>query len=251
MTHMDSMHADRGAANASEPVTAPKAWFTRRTLMPVLLPIGALLAFAGYVGPWVDHRVAGLAVLGLDLGEYVKFLPQVRAGTPSLWREGFYLPLVAISLTLSLCTWRAELRWRRPAAAWTAVALQVAGAIVAALNMLPPAWTPLRMLTPEFQQQSTAIGLCLAAVAFGPFLALLPGAVTGTIVLLLSLWAAIVPIQQFLRVLPEIASLYRHDLVPGWGMYLMLVGLAFLMLLGMLLASAKAIRSWRRKEYAR
>ena len=48
-------------------------------VLRVLLPLGALLAFWGYVGPWVDHRVAGLAILGLDLGEYVKFLPLVRA----------------------------------------------------------------------------------------------------------------------------------------------------------------------------
>ena len=91
----------------------------------VLLPLGALLAFWGYVGPWVDHRVAGLAILGLDLGEYVKFLPLVRGGTTSLWREGFYLPLVAISLALSLCTWRPELRWQQRVVAWLMIALQV------------------------------------------------------------------------------------------------------------------------------
>lgn len=205
----------------------------------VLLPLGALLAFWGYVGPWVDHHVAGLAILGLDLGEYVKFLPMVRAGTTSLWREGFYLPLVAISLALSLCTWRPELRWPQPMAAWTMIAVQVIGAIVAALNMLPPAWTPQRMLTPEFQQQLAAILLCLAAMAFGPFLALLPRLITGIVVLLLSAAAAVIPVAQFLRVLPEIASLYNHALVPGWGMYLMLVGLAMLVGLGGLLAFAK------------
>src|SRR5512134_1265544 len=53
--------------------------------MRLLLPLGAALAFWGYVGPWVDHRVAGLAILGLDLGEYVKFLPQVRDGATGLW----------------------------------------------------------------------------------------------------------------------------------------------------------------------
>ena len=31
----------------------------------ILLPLGALLAFLGYAGPWVDHLVAGLAILGL------------------------------------------------------------------------------------------------------------------------------------------------------------------------------------------
>ena len=210
-----------------------------RFWLRILLPLGALLAFLGYVGPWVDHNVAGLAILGLDLGEYVKFLPQVQAGTTGLWREGFYLPLVAISLALSLCTWRPELRWRQSFVAWSMIALQVTGAIVAALNMLPPAWTPQRMLTPEFQQQSAAIALCLAAVAFGPFLALLPRTVTGLIVLVLSAVAAIVPLTQFLRVLPEIATLYNHALVPGWGTYLMLVGLAVLMVLGGLLAFAR------------
>jgi hypothetical protein len=163
----------------------------------------------------------------------------VRAGTTSLWREAFYLPLVAISLALSLCTWRLELRWRQPLVAWPMIALQVAGAIVAALNLLPPAWTPQRMMTQEFQQQSAAIVLCLAAVAFGPFLALLPRLVAGLMVLLLSAAAALVPTAQFLRVLPEIATLYNHDLVPGWRMYLMLMGLAILMVLGGLLAFAR------------
>ena len=74
--------------------------------------------------------------------------------------------------------------------------------------------------------------LCLLAVAFGPLPALLPRRVTGVLVLLLSLLAAIVPVQQFLRVLPEISGLYGHPLTPGWGMYVMLLGLALLALLG-------------------
>jgi hypothetical protein len=204
----------------------------------LLLPVGAFLAFWGYVGPWVDHRVAGLAILGLDLGEYVKFLPLVRSGSTSLWREGFYLPLVAVSLALSLCTWRSDLRWRQQWLAVTMITVQVFGAIAAALNMLPPAWTPQRMLTPEFHQQTAAILVCLAAVAFGPFLALLPRLVTGVAVLLLNVAAAVVPVTQFLRVLPEIGTLYNHLLVPGWGVYLVSAGLAMLATLGGLLAFA-------------
>jgi hypothetical protein len=208
------------------------------TLRRLLLPVGAILAFWGYVGPWVDHPVAGLAILGLDLGEYVKFLPLVRSGSTSLWREGFYLPLVAISLALSLCTWRSDLRWQQRWLDVGMIALQVAAAIVVALNMLPPAWTPQRMLTPEFQQQTAAILLCLFAVAFGPFLALLPRLITGVVVLLLSIAAIFVPVTQFLRVLPEIGTLYNHSLVPGWGLYLMSGGLAMLAVMGGLLAFA-------------
>ncbi|NJN84002.1 MAG: hypothetical protein HC802_18155 [Caldilineaceae bacterium] len=54
-----------------------------------LLPIAVLVALAGYFGPWVDHPVAGLVVTGLDLGEYVKFLPVILSAEIVLWREGF------------------------------------------------------------------------------------------------------------------------------------------------------------------
>ena len=205
----------------------------------VLLPLGALLAFWGYVGPWVDHRVAGLAILGLDLGEYVKFLPLVRARDdepvaggvlPAAGRDQPGVEPLYLAAGTTLAAARGRMADDRIAGI---------GAIVAALNMLPPAWTPQRMLTPEFQQQLAAILLCLAAVAFGPFLALLPRLVTGVIVILLSTAAAVVPVMQFFRVLPEIATLYNHNLVPGWGMYLMLIGLAMLAVLGGLLAFAR------------
>lgn len=195
----------------------------KNAVLARLLPLAALLTLVGFWGPWVDHPVAGLAILGIDLGEYVKFLPQVRAGELVLWREGFYLPLVAASLALSLCVFRAEFRYP-----WWVRVPMLAGAVVAALNLLPPAWTPQRMLTPEFQQQTLAIGLCLAAMAFSPFLALLPARLTGGLILVLSLPALAIPVEQFARVLPGIGVLYNHPLMPGWGMIVLMIGLATL-----------------------
>jgi hypothetical protein len=216
-------------------VGQPAATLWGDTAPRILVPLGALLAFLGYVGPWVDHRVAGLAILGLDLGETVKFLPLVQDGTTPLWREGFYLPLIAISLTLSLCAWRPELRWQPRAAGWIMIALQVMGAIVTALNMLPPAWTPQRMVTPEFYQQSAAILVCLGAAAVSPLLALLPRLVMGLVVILVNGAAAVVPAMQFLQVLPELSGLYNDKLVAGWGLYWMLLGLGLLIAAGGLL----------------
>lgn len=190
----------------------------------LLLPLAALLTLAGYLGAWVAHPVAGLAILGLDLGEYVKFLPEVRRGATGLWREGFYLPLVAASLACSLAAFRAELRY-----GWPARSALLAIAVVASLNLLPPAWTPQRMLTPEFHQQTAALLLGLGAVAFSPELALLPQRVVAALIALLALAAAIVPPWQFLAVLPAIALLYNHPLWPGWGMYGMIAGLALLL----------------------
>lgn len=180
-----------------------------------LLPAMLVLAFAGYVGAWGDHKAAGLVVTGLDLGEYVKFLTPVRRGEVTLWREGFYLPLVAVSLGASLLAFRAELRY-----AWPVRALQLALAVVAALNLLPPAWTPARMMTDEFRQQTLALIICLAAMAFSPLLAQLPRKVTAVLIAALSVVAAIVPVRQFFVVLPAIEVLYNHSQTPGWGLYL-------------------------------
>ena len=47
-------------------------------------------------------------MLGLDLGELAKFLYPVQLGDIRLWREAFYLPLVAVSAILSLNAFRRD-----------------------------------------------------------------------------------------------------------------------------------------------
>ena len=190
----------------------------------ILLPVGALLALAGYFGPWIDHDVAGLVVTGLDLGEFVKFLVPVRNGEIALWREGFYLPLFTVSLALSLSAFRKEIGY-----GWPVRILLLLVAAVAALNMLPPAWDPPRLRTPEFRLQTVAIGLSLLSILVSPFWALLPRWLP---VALLSLFAALslwFPISAFLRILPTISGLYNRPLTPGWGLYVMALGLVILL----------------------
>ncbi len=185
-----------------------------------LLLAGASITLLGYWGPWVDHAVAGLVVIGLDLGEYVKFLPQVRSGEISLWREGFYLPLFTVSLTLSLFAFR-----REPAYHWLVQGGVVGVAMVVSLNMLPPAWSPPVLQTPEFRLQVMGIGVCLAAGLFSPFLALLPRLPVGILCAVLAGAAAWLPARGFVAVLNPIAGLYGHPITPGWGMFVLLLGL--------------------------
>ncbi len=194
-----------------------------------LLPLGALLALVGYFGPWIGNPVAGLVVIGLDMGEYVKFLPSILDGSIQVWREGFYLPLVAVSLALSLQAFRKERRY-----GWATRAVLIAVAIIAALNLLPPAWTPQRMLTQEFRLQFFAIVFLLAAVALSPFLALLPQKAAGAAMAIMALAATAVPIIGFLRVLPDISLVYNRPQSAGWGLYVMLLGLMILAVLGMM-----------------
>jgi hypothetical protein len=183
------------------------------------LMAGILLLLTGYFGPWIDHEVAGLVVTGLDLGEYVKFLPEVRSGAIPLWREGFYLPLVAASLICSLMAFRPELHYRL---APLRILLLVT-AVVASLNLLPPAWTPARMLTSEFQQQLIALIVTMIAMAVSPLLALLPLRLAAVLCGLLAL-SCFVAVSQFFAILPAVEPLYHQPLGAGWGLWTMVVG---------------------------
>lgn len=188
-----------------------------------LLPAGGLVTLVGYFGAWVQHPVSGLTVIGLDLAEYVKFLVPVRTGEIWLWREGFYAPLVAVSLAWSLHAFQPRLRY-----SWLVRVLLLLGAGAAALNLLPPAWSPPLLLTPEFRLQTVAMLLCLGAAGVSPFLGLIPQRISALATLLLVIPALWLPAHTFLRVLPTIADLYNQPLRPGWGMYVMIGGLMLL-----------------------
>lgn len=212
----------------------------------LLLISGCLLTLVGYFGPWVNHKVAGLAILGLDLAEYVKFLPPVRSGQIPVKRELFYLPLVAVSCALSL--WIFRLSWlgnhhqasqkRRFGLAeigvWGGRFLLLGLAVMAALNLLPPAWTPDRLITPEFRLQTGVMVTCLALAALAPFWVLLPRRGVGWTVTGMALFAGGAAPLYFLRVLPAIEPLYGHPLMPGWG-----VGVCILGLLGVAVSSLR------------
>lgn len=191
------------------------------------LPLAGLLTLAGYFAVWIPHPAAGLAVTGLDLGELVKFLPPVQSGQIPVWREGFYLPLVAVSLAFSLIAFRPELAYP-----WPLRVGLIGLALVAAANLLPPAWTPARLLMPEFRLQTAWLVLCVLAGLGSPLLALAPRRAAAGLLIGLALIAAASPVMPFLRVLPVVAGLYRESLAPGWGMWATLLGLGLLAALG-------------------
>lgn len=189
---------------------------SRRLAWYLLILFGAV-GLVGYYGPWAPHRAAGLIVLGLDLAEYVKFLPQVSGGQIRLAREMFYLPLVAATLGCSLIASRGVLP--RPLRWFLGLA-----AIPLALAMLPPAWSPAVLMQAEFRLQVILIALCLLAVAAIPLLQRLPDRAVLATLAALSLAAAALPAWGFLRVLPPIEEVYNHPMAPGWGFWLSLGG---------------------------
>jgi hypothetical protein len=204
-----------------------------------LVLLGWLLIALGYWGPWVPASAAGLRVLGLDLPEYVKFVAEVRSGQIALTREVFYLPLVALSVSLSLLAHRPELRLPR-AARWTLNLL----AAPAALAMLPPAWTPPLLVTPEFVKQTAAIAVCLLlALLSYPLLRRLSASAAIIAVGILAAAAVFPPLFSFARLAPALDAIYAASLSPGRGLWQMPLGFALLLAGALLSARGRADQS--------
>jgi hypothetical protein len=192
--------------------TAARVW------LPII--VAGLVGLAGYFGPWVSHRAVGLIVSGLDLGEYVKFIPQAPAGRIEVRRELFYLPLFAASLIASL------LASRRSLPLWLRVLLGLA-AIPLALAMLPPAWSPAVLRSPEFRLQIAAIIFCMLMVPTGIVTRYLPDRLVLVLIAGLAIPAAILPAWGFIQIRPTVAGLYRQPLRLGWGFWAELIGFLF------------------------
>jgi hypothetical protein len=191
---------------------------TGRVWLPLIA--AGLVGLAGYFGPWVAHRASGLIVSGLDLGEYVKFIPQVLSGQIAVPREVFYLPLFAGSLIASL------LASRRTLPRWLRILLGLA-AIPLALAMLPPAWSPATLQLPEFRMQMAALLFCLLMVPAVIATRYLPDRLVLILIAVLAIPAAVLPAWGFLQVRPAVVELYRQPLRLGWGFWAELLGFLF------------------------
>lgn len=197
----------------------------------LLVSLAIAVGLLGYYGPWVPHRAAGLIVIGLDLAEYVKFLPDIITGRIVLRREIFYLPLLAASAGAGLIV------GRRSAPTWLRIILALASLSCAAA-MLPPAWSPAVLRTAEFRLQVIAILGCWLLVPGALLTRYLPDRLILAIIALLCLAAALGPAWGFLQVRPGIAALYRHALPLGWGFWVAAAGF----LAGAVFACAEALR---------
>ena len=200
----------------------------------VLVLTGAAWAVAVW-GAWVPHAAVALRVAGVDMAEVVKFLPGVRAGQVHIWREGFLLPQVTLSVFLAGHAW--QRRWPFPL--WLRLLLQLA-AVSTALSMLPPAWSPALLRAPEWQQHTRILLLTLTVAFLSPLFRFVPGWVVDVGVALLALGTGIVVAWQLSRVWPEFEQVYNLSLTYGVGVWGVGIGVTgALLLLGQHVVAAK------------
>jgi hypothetical protein len=189
----------------------------------LLLPLGWVLAAIGYFGPWIAHETAGLTLSGVDMGEFVKFLPGMLDGSLLVVRQFFYLPPFAVVVSVALLIGAQRLRYPG-----LVRVLALILAVPVSLQLLPPAWSPATLMIPEFRLQTLALLVCWLLLAGFWLLGRLPPWLSGSISVALALAAAMLSAWQFLVVKPAIDAVYRRPPATGWGFFVCLVGLLIL-----------------------
>ncbi len=191
------------------------------SLVRPLLPMGWVVATLGYFGPWIGHQTAALTLSGVDMGEFVKFLPGVVDGSLQVARQLFYLAPFSVVVSIALLSSLTELKYP-----WPLRTSMLLLAIPVSLQLLPPAWAPSTLLSAEFRLQTIAMGLCWLLLAASWLLGRLPSWLVGSLSAAISLGALILLSWQLVVAKPAIDDLYRIPPAIGWGVYLCLGGLA-------------------------
>lgn len=173
---------------------------------------GLTAVLVGYLTVWLPGPSAGLSLIGVEIGEWIKFLG-VGSG-----RNLFYLPPIALGLVLALLTvgWGAR-EWRAWAMRGLAAAVSLlAIPAVAAIQMEPQSEWLLRVaLVGLVAVVALLCGLAAAGPSPGWALALIAA---------IALLGAFLPVWEYFVVKPVVERILLQTLGIGVGVWLNSVG---------------------------
>ena len=186
--------------------------------------LALLLIGAGYFGPWVWHKAAGLNLSADDLGEWIKFLPAWKSGQLPVTRELFYLPVWLTSIGLGLMAGRIK--------AWPWKLVVLAASLVLVLTPLPKYPELLSAYRePEFMPTFWAtMAALLLSVIFTFWGAQLPERAEAILWIMIGVSAALFAPWMFGRAMPDIDRLYHYTI--GWGIVAEVIGGVLMALVG-------------------
>lgn len=186
---------------------------------PVLLAAGSATIIAGYLAVWLPNVNVGLSFIGIELGEWVKFLPEVQAGRIPGGRNLFYLPPIMVGLVLALCSATWPPRWQT----WGLRGVAVAASLLA----FPAVEAILDEPSTEWRLRLALIGLVIVTAAATPLLGRWPR-VSASLAVLAALIGAILPTVAYFAVRPIVAGWLQAPVGVGPGVWLNLAGFVLL-----------------------
>ncbi len=181
-----------------------------------ILQVGLTAVFVGYLMVWLPGPGAGLSFLGIELGEWVKFMGV------GLERNLFYLPPITLALMLVMLT----LLWGN--GRWQSWAMRGLALLISwqAFPAIEDITGPTRH---EYMPRVQWIGLVLLAVVAAVVLCWLVKIETRQwlcwlLLTLLGLIGAVLPTRVYLQIQPNVAQLVGMSVGYGWGLILNGVG---------------------------
>ena len=186
-----------------------------------LCKLGFTLILLGYLMVWLPHEAAGLSFIGLEIGEWIKFLPQVRSGQLAADRNLFYLPPITLGMMLAL--WTAGWPNRR----WQTWAMRALAAMVAMLA-LPSVEVVLGEGSDQWLSRLIMVLLVVLVAVLVSLLRRMPRGLGQTIswtaMLILALLGLVLPTVAYLSVRPAVSELLSDGVGAGPGLWLNGIG---------------------------
>lgn len=181
------------------------AWLAR--------PVGFVLALAGYWLPWASHPAAGLVVAAVDLPEFPKFIPQVRSGELQIWREAFYLPLLALGIALAV--------WVNLAKGLPAPIRWALSGLALFLPLTPSVFNVLEQgeLQTQLRLSGVVLVVLVASALWRRMSGELPLRVGALAFAALYVAGGAVPAWQFFRMKPALDAIYGKPVEIGAGLW--------------------------------
>lgn len=167
---------------------------------------------------WMPGPVAGLQLIGLEMGEWVKFLPEVRAGQISAGRNLFYLPPILLGLLVALVT----VGWPNRVQTWFVRLMAIAVSWLAFPSLDAIRFEP----HSEWLLRLALVGI-VALVAVGTYgLKGKIAAALPAILVMIALAGAILPTWAYLAMRPAIVNALARSVGFGPGFWLNGLGFA-------------------------
>jgi hypothetical protein len=192
-----------------------------------MLWAGLTAVLIGYLTVWLPGPAAGLRLIGLELGEWIKFLGVGQS------RNYFYTPPILLGLIMVLIT----ARW--PGGRWQTWAFRGLAVMVSLL-----AFPAVAAITTEPRSEWLVRLVCISLVVAAVLLVgLVPGrgwAWWG--VLVLGVLGFVLPLWQYALVQPVVAGILQQPIGIGLGLWLNSGGFLVIALVAgsMLLANTKS-----------
>ena len=205
-----------------------------------LIRISFTIILLGYFLVWLPQPVVGLSLIGLEIGEWVKFIPQVRQGDILPSRNFFYLPPVTLGAMMALWTVRWSNRWWRT---WV-----IRGtALLIALLALPAIESFRDEPVSQWILRILFIGVVPISILLATIYASkesVPDTVPWAYFIGLGLIGALFPLWIYLAIRPVVGEIIGSKVGFGVGILLNILGHGLLGALGIInLSRSKSVSS--------